>query len=365
MFSSLLNQLFRRRIVALAFGSALLFSACDPDSKQDPVPDGRNTNVYIVNEGNFNTPNGSVSLYDKISGEIKALDVFKAANGRELLADVATSMTIVGERGYIVANNNSKIEVVSLPDFKSVGTIAEPLQQPRYLLAASADKAYVTEWVASPFPAAVLGRVAVVDLKTNKVTKTIPVGKLPEEMLLVNGRLFVANSEGNTLTVINTATDEVETTISVGVNPASLVLGADGHVWVLANGQTDYTDPALSVKGSVSDFAPTAPYTVRKRELGFTPGYGSRIRRNANGTALYLKTGNGVFRLAPTDAALPTTPFINRDFYSLEVDPDSDVLYTGVALSFNGPGRMVTYQKGGAPLDSAEVGILPSGFAFY
>ncbi|MBG8553471.1 DUF5074 domain-containing protein [Hymenobacter guriensis] len=360
-----LPSFLQRCASALAFGSLLLFTACDPDNEPDPVSEGRFTNVYVVNEGAYGTPNGSVSLYDKVSGKITSLNVFKAANGREMLADVAQSMTIAGDRGYIVANNNSKIVVVSLPDFKSVDTIKSTLSQPRYLVAASTDKAYVSEWIQVPYPSAVAGRVAVVDLKTNKVTKTVAVGRLPEEMLLVNGHLFVTNSGDNTVTVINTSTDAVETTLTVGANPASLVQGSDGRVWVLSNGDTDYTTPANSTKGSVSDFAPTAPYTVRRRDLNFTAGYGSRIRRNAKGTVFYLKTAEGVFRMAPTDASLPVTPFLKRNFYGLDVDPDSDVIYTGVALSYNGPGRMVTYQTGGLPLDSAEVGILPNGFAFY
>ena len=54
-----------------------------------------------------------------------------------------------------------------------------------------------------------------------------------------------------------------------------------------------------------------------------------------------------------------------NNFYGLSVDPNDGTLYVGIALSFAGPGRMVRYQPSGTALDSAEVGILPNGFAFY
>ena len=41
-----------------------------------------------------------------------------------------------GKRGYIVVNGSNKVEVVSLPDFKSAGVISGP-EQPRYFLSIS------------------------------------------------------------------------------------------------------------------------------------------------------------------------------------------------------------------------------------
>lgn len=349
------------RHAALLGAGTLALVGCNPDDDTPEVtPEVKTNSVFVVNEGAFLTPNGTISLFDVESKTVTAVDIYKSANGgQDLLADVTQNMVIANGRGYIVANNNSKLEIVTLPDFKHAATISSPLRQPRYVVVASADKAYVTEWIQSPYPTPIAGRVAVIDLRTNTVTRTIPVGKAPEEMLLTGGKLFVANSEENTVTVINTSTDAVETTLTVGAKPSSFAQDRDGRVWVLGNGS------GASVRGSLSDFTATAPYTVRKRDFAFTPGYGARLRRNNTGDQLYLRGNGAVYRIGIGEATLPTTPFIRRDFYGLDVDPNDGTIYTGVALSYSGPGRMVRYQPNGTALDSAMVGILPNGFAFY
>lgn len=354
------------RLAMLPVGALLFLASCNPDDDdQQVVPDVTTNSVFVVNEGSYGTPNGSISLFDVSSKAVTSLDIYQSANGQPLLADVTQSMAVRGNRGYIVANQNSKLTIVSLPDFKRVAVIEAPLSQPRYVVAASEEKAYVSEWIQPTYPTPVVGRVAVIDLRTNTVTRTIQVGKAPEEMLLANGKLFVANSEDNTVSVINTTTDAVEATVTVGTHPSSFAQDRDGRIWTLCVGTTNYTTPTLSVKGSLTDFAASAPYTVRKRDLTYTPGYGARIRRNGTGDQLYLKTGQGVYRVGIADTSLPTAPFLNRDFYGFDVDPVSNTIYTGVALSYSGPGRMVRYSPAGVALDSATVGILPNGFAFY
>jgi len=361
-YSSLITR------TALTGAAALALLGCDPDTKETPTPEVRTNSVFVINEGAYGSPTGTVSLFDIASAKVTGLDIFQAANGRPLLSDVTQSMTVVGEHGYIVANNSNKIEVVALPSFKSVATISTGLKLPRYLVAASADKAYVSEWVTPTYPTPGPGRVSIINLKTNTVTGTIAVGKAPEEMLLANGKLFVTNSEENTVTVINTTTDAVETTLTVGPAPASLILDNNGRVWVLGNGVTNYADPALSSKGSLSDFAPTAPYTVRKRDFGTDLGYLARLRTNGTHDLLYVKTDGAILRLTPSDATLPTTPYLTRkssDIYGLNIDPNDNTVYVGVAPTFSGPGKFIRYNAAGKALDSAAVGIGPNGFIFY
>ncbi|GAA4014794.1 hypothetical protein GCM10022408_30040 [Hymenobacter fastidiosus] len=348
--------------------TALTLLGCDPKTTEVPVPEVRTNSVFIINEGTYNQPNGSVSVFDVAAAKVTSPDIFQAANGRPLLSNVTQSMTVVGQQGYIVANNSNKIEVVTLPSFKSVGTITAGLKLPRYLVAASADKAYVSEWVTPTFPTPGPGRVSVIDLRTNTVTRTIVVGKAPEEMLLAGGKLFVTNSEENTVTVINTATDVVETTLTVGPAPASLALDNNGRLWVLGNGVTNYSNPALSTKGSLTDFAPTPPYTVRKRDFASDLGYLARLRTNGTRDQFYVKTDAAVYRLSPADAALPTKPFLTRgsfDIYGLNIDPNDNTVYVGVAPTFTAPGKFIRYTSAGKAIDSAAVGIGPNGFIFY
>ena len=59
---------------------------------------------------------------------------------RAALGDVAQSMVIQSDRAYVVVNNSNKVEVVSLPHFKSVASIGG-LKLPRYFVAASSIRA--------------------------------------------------------------------------------------------------------------------------------------------------------------------------------------------------------------------------------
>ncbi|HEX8895497.1 MAG TPA: bifunctional YncE family protein/alkaline phosphatase family protein, partial [Terriglobales bacterium] len=65
--------------------------------------------------------------------------------------------------------------------------------------------------------AAITGTVSVVDLGSMKVTATIPTGLHPTGMAFYGGSLLVANTYSDDISVINTATNVVTRTISLGL----------------------------------------------------------------------------------------------------------------------------------------------------
>ena len=75
-----------------------------------------------------------------------------------------------------------------------------------------------TEIVADPFVgAAVTGTVSVVDLGSMTVTDTIATGLHPTGLALYKRYVLVANTYSDTISVINTNTNEVQTTINLGL----------------------------------------------------------------------------------------------------------------------------------------------------
>jgi YVTN family beta-propeller protein len=75
-----------------------------------------------------------------------------------------------------------------------------------------------TEIVADPVVgAAVTGTVSVVDLPSMKVTATISSGLHPTGMAFYGGYLLVANTYSDTISVIDTTTNEVKRTINLGL----------------------------------------------------------------------------------------------------------------------------------------------------
>jgi len=352
----------------------LLLAGCNPDQNiiAEPAPD--TTNVFVVNEGNYNRSNGSVSLYSKTGKNVVAPDLFRSVNGRGL-GDVVQSLTVRDNRAWLVVNNSNKIEVVSLPDFRSVGVVAG-LHGPRYFLPVSATRGYVTQW--GNF-AGVRPGIKVVDLATNAVVDSIATGDLPERLVLAGGRVFVANSGSNTLTVIDPATNRVTSTLPVGDAPNSLAVDKNGLLWVVCGGAVAYAPPAYLVvdyaattPGKLVSVNATTATVASTRTFGTNRLQPTDLHLNGAGDQLYFRAANAatytgpVFRLGIADAALPvlTAPLIRRALYGLNVDPRTDVIYGGTG-TFLGTDKLIRYQNSGAPLDSVAVGTGPNGFVFY
>jgi YVTN family beta-propeller protein len=362
MFQLRLSAFFTRTL--LAGVGTLILVGCDPESdgpSGQPAPTGNNASVYIVNEGQFQTPNGAISLYSKTSKTVVDNNLFTNTNGR-ILGDVVQSMAVVGSRGYIIVNATGKVEVVTMADFKQVATITG-LQQPRYLIAVNAQKAYLTEWIERGKS----GRVAVIDLRTNTVTKTIPVGRQPEQLLLANGRVYVPNADENTISVINPNTDAVETTIQVQDGPTNLVQDKNGNIWVACAGITRY-GPAptftvlSSTNGSLIRFSPSNP--TNQTILPFATGGPSNMIINGSKYDLYYTYKGGVYEHSINKTTLSPRPIIRRNFYGLGADPKDSTLYCSVA-PFTTAGKVIRYTTSGTPIDSFGVNIGPNSFVFY
>ncbi|HKG71005.1 MAG TPA: DUF192 domain-containing protein [Nitrososphaeraceae archaeon] len=81
------------------------------------------------------------------------------------------------------------------------------------------------------------GPISVVDLEQNVVIKEINSGSMPRGLSFTNdgARLFVVNSESDTLSVIDTHKQEVIKTISVGDNPQYVALNPDETLAYVTN----------------------------------------------------------------------------------------------------------------------------------
>ncbi|WP_266203970.1 DUF5074 domain-containing protein [Pontibacter kalidii] len=320
--------------------------------------------VFVLNEGNYTHTNASVSFMSDSAGHTVANNIFSKANADRPLGDVLTDLDLVEDRAYITVNNSNKIEVVNAYTFKTEAVL-ENLKQPRYFAALDADKAYVTEWVVYGEP----GRVSVIDLKTMQITKSIPVGPQPEELILVDSKLYVANSGENTITVINTATDAVENTITVSDSPTNLVLDRNKNLWVLSAGKVMYTsdwsaiDYTLTTAGALNRVTLTTQ-NVQTFTFDSNRTMPANLAINGSGDKLYFNYDGKTLVQDINASSLSSTVIIDRSFHGMGVDPETGNIYGGDHNNWSGDGTVYVYSPDGTQVSSFKAGIGPNGFMF-
>jgi YVTN family beta-propeller protein len=360
-----MNFNFRKLLLLLALFSTLLIQSCD-DDEPAPIETGKD-GFFVVNEGGFPNENTSISFYDRETGEMTN-DIYTAVNN-EKLGVQAQSLSVFEGKAYIMVQGSKKIEVINADDYKSVATITEGIESPRYFLAVSATKAYVSDWGED----GMTGTVKVIDLTTNAVTKTIPTGQGANKMLKVGSAVYVTNNGGygkdNTIKIIDTDTDEVTFTITVGDNPNSILQDAAGNIWVSSSGAIAYNedwsvDEENSTKGSISKITSSNTETLRLEVGSVVYGGAGNLSISPDGLTLYYTFDGAVYSLSTSAVTLPTSPFISKSYNGLNVDPANGNIIGTVAPNYSSAGTIEISDKSGSLLDTHTVGIAPNGVAF-
>jgi len=340
--------------------SVLVLASCQNDSIRPNVPIGLYENGYFVtNEGNFGTGNGSLSFIDD-RGSVSN-NIFAQTNSFSL-GDVVQSMEIINEKAYIVVNNSSKIEVANIDSMAHVATI-NGLISPRYILQVSNERAYISDWG--------IGGIHVLDLNTNSIISNISTGQGPEKMLIKDNKAYICNVGGfgldNTVSVIDTENDVLITNINVGDKPNSIVEDANGNIWVLAGGNTEYDanwNVVAETPGELTTIN-SETYNVDGSVVFEVGDHPKDLIIDDNGTTLYFSNGSwskSVYSFNIYNNMLSANPIINKSFYSLSYN-DNHIYGTDVK-DYVQNGWTYKFNTNGQVIDSNEVGIIPGGYCF-
>jgi hypothetical protein len=365
-----MNQ-FLRRTAALA---ALTGSLASCHTTVDSIPEpGFSNGVLVLNAGNFTDNNGSVSWLSRESKTAQN-DLFMTQNNRPLTG-LVQGYAEVGGVGLILVDNSSagldKVEIVAANTLRSVGTLRAPdIENPRQVIRVSDTKAYIscygatgtTDYFVSP------GYVAVVDLKTNAITKKIALPKGAEGITIVGAEAFVGTADfsgSKTITVIDTQTDAVKQSINVPTEVNRLEPDANGKLWGVSGSSLLRIDPATK---AIEATLRVGPVGSPKSPGNLTPTADRRgfyFTYSFYDAADNYKLKGELYRFTITDAIISTaTPVINRVFSGIGFDTRSGTLYAGVTPSFKQAGYVLRYQPTGQIIDSVKVDIAPSGFWF-
>lgn len=345
----------------------LMMASCGGDDDDHGlVEPSAGSGFFIVNEGGFGNSNTSLSFYSLETQQVTN-NVFQSTNSRPL-GDQSQSMTIHGTDGFVVVQNSAKIEVIDIDNFESIATISDDLISPRYFIGFDANKGYVSDW-GDGFS----GKVHVIDLSTHSITKTISTGSGSNEMLLRGDLLYVANAGGfgvdNTISVIDTDTDEVVNIIEVGDNPSNLELDDAGNIWILGKGhlvfdadfnivEDESSHSWLSQLGADDNIVLTIIFD------GFTFNIADDLVINNTTDRIFFTYDGAVRNLSSNDGQGSFEPFIEQSLYGLALDPTTGNLIGTEAPDFSSGGSMIFYDAAGVEVSSVTIGIGPNSVVY-
>lgn len=316
--------------------------------------------LFVINEGNFQYGNASLSFYDPAQMKVEN-EVFFRANAMKL-GDVAQSMIIRDDVGWVIVNNSHVVFAINTKTFKEVGRITN-LTSPRYMHFVSDTKAYITQlWD---------NRIFIVNPKTYQITGHILCPNMTmesgsTEQMVQKGKYVYVNcwSYQNRILKIDTQTDQIVDELQVGIQPTSLVLDAYGKLWTITDGGYEgspygYEAPSLYRIDPES-------FTIEKKFMFAMGDSPSEVQLNGDKTKLYW-INDDIWCMSVTAETIPVNSFLpaqNTIYYGLTVCPTSDDVYVADAIDYVQQGKIYRYSSDGQFIDEFYAGIIPGAFCW-
>lgn len=336
----------------------LIFASCKPETIPEKSID-ISKGAFIINEGNFMSNNGEISFYNTETGQLTN-NIYSKQNNEASLGDVVQSMCFSDTLALISVNNSKKVEIVNAKNFKHVSTISN-LSYPRFIIPVKEDIVALTNGK-NP------GEVCFIDAIQNKVVKRVSVGNEPENLLLANNKIFVANGawgHDSTISIIDVNTWELIKTLKVGDGATDLLSDKNGNIWILCQGKTKY-DFDEDTPSKLVCINPENYELIEEVPIGIMGDdfYPVRIATDINEDYIYYIERTGVYRIN-INSPQEKEWFIIGSYYGLEINPNNGNVYVFFDNGFTGAGTMTIYNKNGNKIsEPMEVGIGCNGAIF-
>jgi len=337
-----------KKILTTAIIIAALFTSCTSEDDNRVFTPGKG--VFVVNEGNYLSGNGSLSFYNLENGIIYN-DLFNSKNAR-MLGDIPEYLAVDGSIGYIVVNNSGTIEKIDMNSMESLGTITD-LNSPRQMVIYN-SKGYVSSLYST--------KIIVINLSTFSVEKQIEIGCTSEALAIEGNTLFAANwSGGSKVVALNLTTDAIIKSITTGMEPESMVIDKNGKLWVLCTGGWNNEEiPRFSIiNTSTLEVESSIPF----RTVSDNP---SCLTINSGLDTLYY-IDEGIRRMPVTATQIATTVLAGEGtslFYKVAPVPFKGMFCVTDAIDYSQTGRLLVFDKNGNLVDTEYAGIIP-GFMHY
>lgn len=332
--------------------------------------------MYVLNEGNMGSNKATLDYYNFSTGRYTR-NVFGFANPSvpKEMGDVGNDLGIYGSKLYAVINCSNKVDVMDKMTVKKIGQIDIP--NCRYIKFYG-GYAYVTSYAG---PVEIRedykqrGYVAKIDTATLQVVDTCVVGYQPDELDIVNGKIYVANSGGymvpnyeNTVSVIDIATFQEEERIPIAINLQGCRADSHGTLWISSRG--DYYENSSML------------YAYDTRHHRLLKAFDTRVSSMwLDGDSLYVigvqfsyvtmknEVTYAIINTATLEQVADNfiTDGTERDItipYAVAVHPITKDIYVTDGKDYVSPGWLFCYSAEGKLKWSVRTGDIPGHFAF-
>ena len=344
--------------------------------------------LFVLNEGGMGSNNASLDFLrfsdgNYVTGAFRKMNPGVGAG----LGDVGNDIAVHGDELWMVVNNSGIVEVVSAKDETEIAAIAVPTPRnlafdDQYAYVTSWAGAYATGTYDESGYYTITdsknpkGQVYRIDLKTKKVAGSVEVGYQPEGIACHAGTLYVANSGGiasqlppdyaydNTVSIIDTKSFKVTKTLPVQVNLKYVYSDGKGNIYVTTLGNYwDVHSGLYRISESLADgtqVSKVADYVSVSALLGDTVyciGTETEFDWSAASHEYKSWSVQGGNKKDWTLNVAVTTPY---SLYAL----DADTFFVGDAGDYFNPGTVSCYFKG-AKRWTVDAGVCPGHFAVY
>jgi len=373
-------RLFTVTLIFLLVLLAVLSCRKDPTiilSEKKKIPQ-LTTGFYLLNEGLMDRSDATLDYYD-VQTSMYHSNIYAETNPEVVkgLGSVGNDLKIYGGKLYAVINCSNLVEVMNVADARHITKF--DVLNGRYITF-HRGKAYVSSY-AGPVPSSEqlgdkrLGVVLEFDTVNFRETRRVTVGYQPEEMAIVNGKLYVANSGGytkndydRTVSVVDLSTFKEIKKIDVAINLHHLKADDYGDIYVNSRGdhygqgsklyvintKTDAVKKTIDV--SVSNFCIVGDTVyMYGSDFNYTTG-----KTTITYNLLDVKTKNLLPRSFITDG---TDAVIGRP-YGIAVDPVSCDVYITDARNYMISGTLYCFDRQGKLKLSHTTGNIPASIAF-
>lgn len=342
----------------------------------DGITTGEIKGFFLLNEGNMGSNKSTLDYFDYETGYyVKNIYAERNPGVVKELGDVGNDLQIYGDKLYAVINCSNFIEVMDVTTAKHITTISIP--NCRYIVFKDGF-AYVSSYAGpvSIDPNARLGYVAKIDIATFKVVGECTVGYQPEEMVIVNNKLYVANSGGyrvpkydNTVSVIDLVTFTETKKIEVAINLHRLEKDNQGNIYVSSRGDYYGTQSKTYILNprteTVSDALNPLPNSNMTFCNDFIYLYSAQWSYVTNSNEVsYSKVNTKTQKVTTKNFITDETDKKITVPYGIAVNPENGEFFVTDASNYVTPGTLYCFNADGTKKWEVETGDIPAQIVF-